>query len=149
MIFSRAVLGTANKKTKLNWWDYWINHCWMTGWQSIKHSFQNWSDLMTDNWKDYALLNSDDPFEECYGCFWSYLGEDDTLPKEFLEHLQQMVEDIETGKEKLIPMDEVMMNRLKNLTEDVELDDVEEFEKDWKTLQELMNDDTTEQTDNH
>jgi hypothetical protein len=127
MIFSRAVLGTANKKTKLNWWDYWINHCWMTGWQSIKHSFQNW----------------------CYGCFWSYLGEDDTLPKEFLEHLQQMVEDIETGKEKLIPMDEVMMNRLKNLTEDVELDDVEEFEKDWKTLQELMNDDTTEQTDNH
>jgi hypothetical protein len=121
----------------------------MTGWQSIKHSFQNWSDLMTENWKDYALLNSDDPFEECYGCFWSYLGEDDTLPKEFLEHLQQMVEDIETGKEKLIPVDENFMNRLKNLTEDVELDDVEEFEKDWKTLQELMNDDTTEQTDNH
>ena len=47
MVFSREVLGTANKKTKLSWWDYWINHCWMTGWQRIKHSFQNWGDLMT------------------------------------------------------------------------------------------------------
>ena len=42
--------------------------------------------------------------------------------KEFLEHLQQMVEDIETGKEKLIPMDEVFMNRLEDLTKDVELE---------------------------
>jgi len=125
----------------MSWWDYWIGHCWLTGWQSIKHSFQNWGDLMTGNWKDYGLMFYDDPYEECRDCFWSYLGEDDTLPKEFLEHLQQMVEDIETGKEKVIPMDEVM-DKLKNPT-----DDVEEFEKDWKTLQELMNDDTTEQTD--
>jgi hypothetical protein len=57
-------------------------------------------------------------------CFWSYLGDDDTLPKEFLEHLQQMVEDIETGKEKVYPMDEDFMNRLKDLTKDVE----------WKSL---------------
>ena len=33
-----------------------------------------------------------------------------------------MVEDIESGKEKLIPMDEDFMNRLKDLTKDVELD---------------------------
>ncbi len=76
---------------------------------------------MTGNWKDYGLMFYDDPYEECYDCFWSYLGEDDTLPKEFLEHLQQMVEDINTGKEKLISMDDVM-NRLKELTEDVELE---------------------------
>ena len=143
MAFSRAVLGTEKRKTKMSWWDYWIGHCWMTGWQSINHSFRNWADLMTENWKDYALLNSDDPFEECYGCFWFYLGEDDTLPKEFLENLQQMVEDIETGKEKVIPMDEAM-DRLKDC-----IDDVEEFEQDWKTLQEFMNDNTTEQTDNN
>ena len=48
--------------------------------------------------------------------------DDDTLPKEFLEHLQQMVEDIESGKEKVYPMDEDFMNRLKDLTKDVELE---------------------------
>ena len=85
----------------------------------------------------------DDPYEECRDCFWSYLGDDDTLPKEFLEHLQQMVEDIETGKEKLIPMDEVQMNRLKDLTADVELYDVEDLKEDMDTLEEWMKDNET------
>ena len=122
MIFSRAVLGTGNKKTKVNWWDYWINPCWMTGWQSIKHSFQNWADLMTGHWKDYALMWYDDPYEECVDCFWSYLGEDDTLPKEFLENLQEMVDRIDRGEEKLIPMDLEQLERISDLLKDVELD---------------------------
>jgi len=130
MIFSREVKGTSPNKPKMSWWDYWINHCWMTGWQSIKYSFQNWADLMTGNWKDYALMFYDDPYEECNDCFWSYLGEDDTLPKEFLEHLQQMVEDIETGKEKLIPMDEDFMNRLKDLTDGVDVDLFEDLKSE-------------------
>ena len=120
MTFSREVKGTSPNKPKMNWWDYWINHCWMTGWQSIKYSFKNWADLMTGNWKDYALMLYDDPYEECNDCFWYYLGEDDTLPKEFLEHLQQMVEDIESGKEKLIPYD------------------VEDLKKDMDTLEDWM-----------
>jgi hypothetical protein len=120
MIFSREVKGTSPNKPKMNWWDYWINHCWMTGWQSIKHSFQNWADLMTGNWKDYALMFYDDPYEECNDCFWSYLGEDDTLPKEFLEHLQQMVDRIDRGEEKLIPYD------------------VEDLKKDMDTLEDWM-----------
>jgi len=107
----------------MNLFDYYIRHCWMTGWQSIKYSFQNWADLMTGRWDDYALMFYDDPYEECNDCFWSYLGEDDTLPKEFLEHLQQMVEDIETGKEKVYPMDEDFFDRMKDLVKDVELDD--------------------------
>ena len=122
MIFSREIPGTGNKKTKMSWWDYWIGHCWMTGWQSIKHSFQNWGDLMTGNWKDYGLMFYDDPYEECRDCFWSYLGEDDTLPKEFLEHLQQLVEDIETGKEKVIPMGNVM-DGLKDLALGVDVNE--------------------------
>ena len=122
MMFSREVPGTANRKTKMNWFDYWILHCWMTGWQSMKHSFQNWSDLMTGNWKDYAVLFYDDPYEECRDCFWSYLGEDDTLLKEFLENLQQMAEDVLSGKVKTVPMKDVM-----------------------KELEELCNEGTTEQ----
>ena len=120
MIFSREVKGTSPNKPKMNWWDYWINHCWMTGWQSINHSFQNWADLMTGNWKDYALMFYDDPYEECNSCFWSYLGDDDTLPKEFLEHLQQMVDRIDRGEEKLIPYD------------------VEDLKKDMDTLEDWM-----------
>jgi hypothetical protein len=53
----------------------------------------------------------------------------------------KMVDDIETGKEKVIPMDENFMNRLKDLTEGVELDyDEEDLKQDMKTLEELMND---------
>lgn len=104
----------------MNWFEYYIGHCWMTGWQSIKHSFQNWGDLMTGNWDNYALMFYDDPFEECRDCFWSYLGDDDTLPKEFLEHLMELSDRIDRGEEKLIPYD------------------VEDFEEDMKTLEMFM-----------
>ena len=96
------------KRTTLNWFEYYIGHCWMTGWQSIRGSFRIWADLMMGNYKDYALMFYDDPYEECYSWFWTCLGEDDTLPKEFLEHLQQMVEDIDAGKVKTYPMEDVM-----------------------------------------
>jgi len=123
---STLVRGTAPKKnrTTMNWWEYWIGHCWMTGWQSIRGAFRIWVDLMTSNYADYALPRTvEDPEQECLEWFWVALGEDDTYPKEFLEHLLQMVDDIETGKEKLIPVDEDFFNRLKDLTDGVELDD--------------------------
>ena len=63
-------------KTKLNWFDYWIGHCWMTGWQSIRHNFRMWADLMTSNYENYALLKEDDPESECIEWFWVSLGED-------------------------------------------------------------------------
>lgn len=123
---SKLVKGTAPKKnrTTLNWWEYWIGHCWMTGWQSIRGAFRIWADLMTSNYADYALLKTvEDPEQECLEWFWVTLGEDECYPKEFLEYLLQMVDDIETGKEKLIPMDENFINRLKDLTDGVELVD--------------------------
>ena len=67
----------------------------------------------------------DDPYEECLDWFWGSLGDDDTLPKEFLEHLMQMAEDVRTGKEELIPADEDFFDRMKDLLKDVELDDEE------------------------
>ena len=109
----------------MNWFEYYFGHCWMTGWQSIRGSFRIWSDLMTGNYKDYALMWYDDPYEECVDWFWGSLGDDDTLPKEFLEHLMQMAEDVRTGKEKGIPLDEDFFDRLEDLVKDVELDDEE------------------------
>ena len=63
---------------------------------------------MTGNYSDYALMWYDDPYEECYEWFWSSLNIDDTLSKSFLEHLHQMVDDIDSGKVKTYTLDEVM-----------------------------------------
>jgi len=123
MTYSKRVLATDKEKTKLNWWEYHIGHCWMTGWQSIGSAFRIWADLMGSNYENYALPRTvEDPEAECIEWFWVSLGEDEVYPKEFLEYLMQMVEDIRTGKEKVIPMDEVF-DRLKDLVKDVELDD--------------------------
>lgn len=122
-MFSNLILSTDKKGTKLNWWEYWIGHCWMTGWQSIHGAFRIWRDLMTDNYKDYALLDDDDPYQECYEWFWVSLGEDDTYPKFFLEELMQLAEDVRTGKEEVVPLDENFFDRLKNLVDGVKLDD--------------------------
>ena len=62
-MFSRQLKGTSKKKTTMNWWEYWIGHCWMTGWQTIGMSFRNWRDLMTGNYEGYALMFYDDPYE--------------------------------------------------------------------------------------
>jgi hypothetical protein len=126
MMFSTPVRGTAPKKnrTTLNWWEYWVGHCWMTGWQSIRGAFRIWADLMGSNYENYALLKSvEDPEQECLEWFWVTLGEDETYPKEFLEGLLEMCARIDRGEEKLIPLDEDFFDRLKELTDGVELDD--------------------------
>jgi hypothetical protein len=76
---------------------------------------------MGNHYQDYALLKTDDPLEQCILYFWDSL-EDEIYPKYFLDSLLQMVDDIETGKEKVIPLDENFFDRMKELTKDVELD---------------------------
>ena len=76
----------------------------LPGWvESWSYNFRIWADLMTSNYKRYSDPWSESPERECREWFWASLNMDDIYTKEFLEHLQQMVEDIETGKEKLIP----------------------------------------------
>ena len=65
-----------------------------------------WRDLISGNYEGYALLEEDDPYEECYQWFWTSINLDETYPKEFLEYLQQLVDDIDTGKVKTYPMNE-------------------------------------------
>jgi hypothetical protein len=124
-MYSTPVRGTAPKKnrTTLNWWEYWIGHCWMTGWQSIRCNFRVWADLMGSNYKDYALLKQDDPEQECLEWFWVGLNDDDVYPKEFLEGLMEMCARIDRGEEKVYPLDEDFFDRMKELVKDVELND--------------------------
>jgi hypothetical protein len=87
-----------------------------------------WRDLITSNYQDYVLLEDDDPYEQCYEWFWTSINLDETYPKEFLEYLKQMVDDIDSGKVKTYSMDEVV-NRMKELVGDIEVDLDEELEK--------------------
>jgi len=68
------------------------------------NNFKMWRDLLGGNYEGYSLLKEDDPYQECYEWFWSSINMDECLGRDFLDYLQQMVEDVETGKEKLIPM---------------------------------------------
>ena len=76
---------------------------------------------MGNNYAEYALLKDDDPLEQCILYFWDSL-EDDVYPKKFLESLMQMVDDVETGKVKTYPMEDVMAE-LKELTDGIEDDE--------------------------
>ena len=78
---------------------------WVQQWTC---NFRMWADLMTNNYEGYALLEEDDPEQECYEWFWASINMDDTLPKEFLESLYQMMDDIDTGKVKTYPADDIL-----------------------------------------
>jgi hypothetical protein len=120
-MFSRALLGTDKNKVTMSWWDYWVLHCWMTGWQSIHNNFITWMDLVwfEDNQKHYTLLKDDVPFEQCYTEFWFVLNDDDVYPKEFLESLMQMADDVKTGKVKTVPFTKEMFDKLDDLVGDM------------------------------
>ena len=130
-------------KNKMSWWEYYVFHCWMTGWRTISSNFRVWADLMGSSYENYALPRTvEDPEQECLEWFWVGLNDDDVYPKEFLEYLMQMVDDIKTGKEKVYPLDENFFDSIKDLTEDIEVDyDEEDLKQDIKTLEELMNED--------
>jgi len=105
--------------TKLNWFEYYFGHCLQTGWREMWNNFKMWRDLLSNNYKDYALMWYDDPYEECLNCFWDSINTDECLPKEYLEYLQELVDRIDRGEEKLIPLDEDFFDRWEDLTDDV------------------------------
>ena len=90
----------------------------MTGWQSIRSTFRIWGDLMGSNYQNYALMQEDDPEAECVDWFWASLNEDDVYPKEFLEYLIQMTDDVMTGKVETYPMEDVIERLLEELHEE-------------------------------
>ena len=93
----------------------------------MRMTFRIWADLMTSNYENYALPRTvEDPEAECIDWFWTSLNEDDVYDKEFLENLLQMVEDIETGKVKTYPLDEIM-DKMRDTLETGTPEETEEF----------------------
>ena len=82
---------------------------WVQQWT---YNFQMWADLMTNNYEGYANPYGESPERECYEWFWASINMDDTLPKELLEELYQRMDDINTGKVRTYPAEDVL-KRLK------------------------------------
>lgn len=96
---------------------YITNHLLRDWVQSWTCNFKIWADLMTDNYETYANPYSESPERECYEWFWSSINMDDTLSKEFLEHIHQRVDNVDTGKVKTVPAKDVI-KRMKELIEE-------------------------------
>ena len=92
----------------MTWTQYIFQHLIPTGLRSFRDNFRMWRDLISSNYEGYVLLEDDDPYEQCYEWFWTSINLDETYPKEFLDHLQQMVDDIDSGKVKTYTLEEVM-----------------------------------------
>ena len=86
---------------------------WVRQWT---FNFKVWSDLMTNNYEPYANPYAESSAQECYEWFWSSINMDETLPKELLEGLYQMMDDIDTGIVRTIPADKVL-SRMKELVD--------------------------------
>jgi hypothetical protein len=127
-MFSKPLLGTDKKKTTLSWLEYIWHSCIIQGWYNCWYAFKNWGDLMGDNYQEYALLVSDDPLEQCILYFWDSL-EDEIYPKEFLESLMQMADDVETGKVETVPFTKEMFDKLEDLVGDIEVNLDEKLEE--------------------
>ena len=92
----------------MTWADYIFTYLIPSWFQTFKGNFRIWRDLVTGNYKDYALMWYDDPYEECYEWFWGSLCYDDTLDKGFLEHIRKLAKEVETRQVKTYRLDEVM-----------------------------------------
>jgi len=118
---------------KLNWFEYYFGHCFQTGWREMWNNFKMWRDLLSGNYEGYALLKEDDPYQECYEWFWASINMDETLPKEFLEHLLELCDRVDRGEEKLISLDEDFFERLKEeLFDDISHLLNREEEEEWE-----------------
>ena len=88
--------------------DYITKHM-LPGWvESWTYNFRIWADLMTGNYKSYENPCGESPERECYEWFWASLNLDDIYTKAFIEELLQMKKDVESGKVKTYPLDDVL-----------------------------------------
>ena len=106
----------------MTWLEYIFSYLIPSWFQTIGGNFRIWRDLVTGNYKDYALMWYDDPYEECYEWFWGSLCYDDTLDKGFLEHIRKLADDVMSGKVETVPLTQDMIDKLDDLVGDIEVD---------------------------
>lgn len=89
--------------------DYIFKHCIPSGFHSIRSAFYFWIRLLQGDLSDYEIYKTlkhkyskEEMFEMLRNDFWWSL-EDDVLPKEFLENLYKLVEEVNKGEVELTP----------------------------------------------
>lgn len=110
---SHPVYGYS-KMSNLQYWGIGI----LQGIDEVKSNVMNWFDLMTDNYEEYFSFDSETKAESCRLNFWDGLNEQ-VYEKEFIEEIYEIMEDIESGKVKLIPFTKEMWDEIDALTEGV------------------------------
>lgn len=110
------------EKELISWIKYIFGYLLFAGWREIGYNFRLWSILMTDTYDEIPLFDE----EKSYDYFWSSLNYDEILPKEFLESLYQMMDDVESGKIQTYPLTTDEFNSLQELVGhiDVNLNEV-------------------------
>ena len=78
---------------------------------------------MTNNYKVYTNPYGESPERECYEWFWAFINMDETFSKKSLEEFYRRLDDIDTGKVRTYPAEDV----LKRLKERVEEDNNEQL----------------------
>jgi hypothetical protein len=117
-MLNKPLLGTGKNKVTMSWVEYIFTHIIPTAFQTFNNNFVMWRDLVTGDYEKYKLLKNDDAYQECYDWFWSSINLDETYPKDFLEHLLQLSDDVKTGKVETIPFTKDMFDELENLIDD-------------------------------
>lgn len=102
----------------MNYLQYYTQHVIPTGLRSFGYAFRNWADYMTGNYNDYISGITEDPEAECRDWFWAVLGEDNVYPKEFIEYLHNMVDQIDRKEIQTIPFDFDTLDRFVELEDD-------------------------------
>ncbi|QGT54370.1 hypothetical protein b3_0126 [Synechococcus phage B3] len=98
---------------KINPITYYIHDCILRGWRNVGYSFQAWSKLMTSNYSSYDIFDDtnypytpEEKEKSTYHDFWDSM-EDDIYPKEFIEYLLDLCEEVQNGTAQLIPWEKV------------------------------------------
>ena len=97
---------------------YITDHLFPSWVQSWTYNFKIWADLMTNNYEAYDNPWCESPERNVMNGSAS-INIDETLPKEFLEELYRRMDDIDTGKVKPIPAEDIL-NRLKERVDDMD-----------------------------
>lgn len=89
-------------------YEYITKHLWRCWIQSWSYNFRIWADLMTSNYETYHNPYGESDEVECYEWFWSSINMDDTYTKEFLEEMCRLMEEVQSGKVKTVPAEDVL-----------------------------------------
>lgn len=88
--------------------EYYLN-AFIQGWKNVGWAFRAWGRYITSNYRDYDYFDNwtqEEKEENVRFDFWDSL-EDDIYPKYFLDHLSELVAEIDNGTMITVPWEQL------------------------------------------